>query len=105
MPSVTPDQRISPQRNVVQFEGIDYVELYVGNALQASHFYCTVFGFTPIAYAGLETNMRDRVSIVIQRDQTIFVLTAPLDAASPIAEHIQQHGEGVKDIAFRVKNV
>ena len=40
--------------------GTDYVELYVGNAKQAAHFYKTAFGFQSLAYAGLETGVRDR---------------------------------------------
>ncbi|MEO8794592.1 MAG: 4-hydroxyphenylpyruvate dioxygenase, partial [Daejeonella sp.] len=35
--------------------GTDYVELYVGNAKQAAHFYKTAFGFQSLAYAGPET--------------------------------------------------
>ena len=49
-------------------QGFDYIELYVGNARQAAHFYRTAFGFTPIAHSGLETGMRDRASIVVQQN-------------------------------------
>ena len=35
--------------------GTDYVELYVGNAKQAAHYYMSAWGFQPLAYAGLET--------------------------------------------------
>ena len=34
--------------------GTDYVELYVGNAKQAAHYYQSAWGFQPLAYAGLE---------------------------------------------------
>ena len=34
--------------------GTDYVEMYVGNAKQAAHFYKTAFGFQELAYSGLE---------------------------------------------------
>ena len=44
-------------------DGWDYLELYVGNAKQAAHFYEHAFGFTPTAYAGPETGVRDRASI------------------------------------------
>jgi 4-hydroxyphenylpyruvate dioxygenase len=88
----------------VQLKGIDHIELYVGNALQAAHFYHTVFGFTPIASRGLETQVRDHVSIAMQQGQAYLVLTAPLAASGPIAEHVHLHGDGVKDIAFRVTN-
>jgi 4-hydroxyphenylpyruvate dioxygenase len=93
------------ERNIPQFGGIDYIELYVGNARQAAHFYHTAFGFTPIAYAGLETGLRDRVSFVLQQGECHLVLTAPLGPDGPIAEQVRYHGDGVKDIAFRVDDV
>eukprot|EP01030_Chromulinospumella_sphaerica_P014727 gene14727-14522_t len=42
--------------------GTDYVELYVGNAKQAAHYYKTAFGFQSLAYCGLETGVKDRTS-------------------------------------------
>ncbi len=85
--------------------GIDYVEFYVGNARQAAHFYRTAFGFTPVAYAGLETGVRDRISFVMQQRNIRLVLTGALSSDSPIAEHVKLHGDGVKDIALEVDNV
>ena len=40
----------------------DHCELYVSNAKQAAHYYRTTLGFQPIAYQGLETGSRDKVS-------------------------------------------
>lgn len=82
--------------------GTDYVELYVGNAKQAAHFYKTAFGFQSLAYAGLETGVRDRTSYVVQQGKIRLVLTTPLTSDSPIAEHIRKHGDGVKVIALWV---
>jgi 4-hydroxyphenylpyruvate dioxygenase len=84
--------------------GIDYVELYVSNALQAAHFYRTTLGLTPVAFAGLQTGVRDRASFVLQRRNVRFVLTAPLTPGHPIGEHVARHGDGVKDIALRVRD-
>ncbi len=88
----------------LDLQAIDYVEFYVGNARQAAHFYRATLGLQPIAYAGLETGVRDRASYVLQRRNVRFVLSAPLrpDPAHPIAQHIARHGDGVKDIALRV---
>src|SRR5436190_1237695 len=88
----------------LDLQGIDYVEFYVSNALQATHFYRTTLGLRPVAYAGLETGVRDRASWVLARRNIRFVLTAPLlpDPCDPIAAHIARHGDGVKDIALRV---
>ncbi len=82
--------------------GTDYVELYVGNAKQAAHFYKTAFGFQELAYCGLETGVRDRVSYVLIQDKIRLVLTTPFDANSEISEHIRKHGDGVKVIALWV---
>ena len=59
--------------------GTDHVELYVGNAKQAAHYYMSAWGFQPLAYAGLETGLKDRVSYVIQQDKIRLVLTSPLN--------------------------
>jgi 4-hydroxyphenylpyruvate dioxygenase len=81
--------------------GIDYVQFFVGNAKQAAHFY-QALGFVPVAYMGLETGSRDRVSWCVQQGQVRFVLTGTLDPDSPIAEHVRLHGDGVHDVALRV---
>ncbi|HJT55669.1 MAG TPA: 4-hydroxyphenylpyruvate dioxygenase, partial [Ktedonobacteraceae bacterium] len=93
------------ERSVPQLRGIDYIELYVGNTRQAAHFYRTAFGFTPVAYAGLETGLRDRTSFVMRQGECHLVLTAPLGPDGPVAEQLGRHGDGVKDVAFRVDNV
>ncbi len=84
--------------------GTDYVEFYVGNAKQAAHYYKTAFGYQSVAYAGLETGLRDRTSYVIGQDKIRIVLTSPLNSSSPIAEHIKKHGDGVKVIALWVED-
>lgn len=82
--------------------GTDYIEFYVGNAKQAAHFYKTAFGFQSLAYAGLETGLKDRVSYVLKQDKIRIVLTTALNSNSPIGEHVKKHGDGVKVIALWV---
>lgn len=84
--------------------GTDYVEFYVGNAKQAAHYYKTAFGFQSLAYAGLETGVRDRTSYVIKQDKIRLVLTTALTSDSPIGEHVKKHGDGVKVIALWVED-
>ncbi len=83
-------------------QGTDYIEFYVGNAKQAAHYYKTAFGFQSLAYAGLESGLRDRTSYVLRQGKITLVLTTPLNSQSPISEHIKKHGDGVKVIAFLV---
>jgi 4-hydroxyphenylpyruvate dioxygenase len=82
--------------------GTDYVEFYVGNAKQAAHYYQTAFGFQPLAYAGLETGVKDRTSYVLRQDKITFVLTTALQPDSAIADHCKKHGDGVKVVALWV---
>ena len=89
-------------QDFLPINGTDYVELYVGNAKQAAHFYKTAFGFQELAYAGLETGMRDRCSYVLVQDKIRLVLTSPFDPDSEISHHIRRHGDGVKIIALWV---
>lgn len=96
-------QKIFPEaEDFLPLLGTDYVELYVGNAKQAAHFYKSAFGFQSLAYAGLETGVRDRASYVLAQGKIRLVLTTPLTSHSPIAEHIKKHGDGVKVIALWV---
>jgi 4-hydroxyphenylpyruvate dioxygenase len=90
------------QTDFLPLEGTDYVEFYVGNAKQAAHFYKTAFGFQSLAYAGPETGVKDRASYAIRQNKLTFVLTTPLRAGTPMADHIYKHGDGVKVLALRV---
>jgi 4-hydroxyphenylpyruvate dioxygenase len=82
--------------------GTDYIEFWVGNARQSSLYYRAVFGFELAGYRGPETGVRDRASYLLVQDKLRFVLTSPLGPDGEIAEHVQRHGDGVKDIAFWV---
>ncbi len=86
----------------IPLNGTDYVEFYVGNAKQAAHFYQSAFGFQPIAYAGLETGLKDKTSYVLRQGKLTLVLTASLVKDSEIADHQKLHGDGVKVIALSV---
>jgi 4-hydroxyphenylpyruvate dioxygenase len=82
--------------------GTDYIEFYVGNAKQASHYYRTAFGFQLVAYRGPETGTRDRTSYLLQQDKVRLILTSPIAPDHPAAAHVAKHGDGVRDIALWV---
>ncbi|MGI8998302.1 MAG: 4-hydroxyphenylpyruvate dioxygenase [Candidatus Limnocylindria bacterium] len=92
-------------QDFLPLKGIDHVEFWVGNAKQAAHYYRALWGFTPVAYAGLETGVRDRSSFVMVQNDIRFVFTAPIGPEGEIAEHVAKHGDGVHDIAFSVADV
>ena len=85
--------------------GIDHVELYVGNALQSAYFYIHALGFREVAYAGLETGVRDRTSHVLEQGRIRIVLTGALVPDHEIGRHAAAHGDGVKVIALSVPSV
>ncbi|MDO8502034.1 MAG: 4-hydroxyphenylpyruvate dioxygenase [Gemmatimonadaceae bacterium] len=82
--------------------GTDFIEFYVGNARQASHFYRSAFGFELVAYRGPETGFRDAASYLLQQDKVRFIFTTPIRSSGAIADHIHRHGDGVRDIALWV---
>ena len=101
------------------YSGYDHVHWYVGNARQAASYFVTRFGFEVVGYRGLETGSTLTTSYIVQNGDSVFVFTAPIRA--PIADrleetsdekllkevhdHLTKHGDGVKDIAFRVNDV
>ncbi|MGH2721242.1 MAG: VOC family protein, partial [Actinomycetota bacterium] len=96
----TPEDELS--KDFMPLEGVDHLEFWVGNAAQAAYFYTHAMGFTPVAYQGLETGVRDRASWVLQQGRIRFVLTAPLEPDGEIADHVRRHGDGVRSIALAV---
>jgi 4-hydroxyphenylpyruvate dioxygenase len=89
----------------IQLHGIDHLEFWVGNARAFAAFLMSAFGFEPIAHAGPETGRRDRVSYLLRQGDVRFLVTGALHPDSPVAEHVRQHGDGVRDIAFVVNDV
>ena len=83
-------------------QGTDYLEFYVGNALQSAYYYQGAFGFQPLAHCGLSTGETEFESYVVRQEKITFVFTTPLKKGTSIGEHIDKHGDGVKRIALLV---
>jgi 4-hydroxyphenylpyruvate dioxygenase len=62
----------------------------------------TAWGFQPVAFRGLETGSKDRVSYVLRQDKITLVLTTSLVPGGGVNEHVSKHGDGVKVIALWV---
>jgi 4-hydroxyphenylpyruvate dioxygenase len=90
--------------NPLRLKRIHHVEFWVGNAKQAAFFYRKAFGFSQLAYSGLETGNREFASYVLAQQKVRFVLSTPFDPEHPASEHIRRHGDGVKDIALLVED-
>jgi len=96
------DTDLQTAEDFLPINGTDYVEFYVGNAKQAAMYYAHLFGFSIEAYRGPETGHREAVSYLLEQDKVRFVLTSALGPESDIADHVREHGDGVKDIALWV---
>ena len=88
-----------------RYVAFDHLTFWVGNAKQAASFYCTKFGFEPLAYKGLETGERSTVSHAVRQNKITFVFQSPLNPGNKeMGDHLVTHGDGVKDIAFSVED-
>ena len=118
------------QQPVPVYYGYHHVTWWVGNAKQAASYYVTRFGFRRLAYRGLETGSRLTAHHVISNGGVVFEFVSPVRAPKPAArrrggadgsaivgddigeegrrllaemhEHLAQHGDAVKDVAFEV---
>ncbi|KAH9257752.1 4-hydroxyphenylpyruvate dioxygenase [Batrachochytrium salamandrivorans] len=93
------------------FLGFDHVHWYVGNAKLVADYYVSHFGFDKIAFRGLETGCRSTATHVVKRNSVVFAFSSPYssdslgaDFGDNLTEHVVKHGDGVKDVAFRVEN-
>ncbi|GME73306.1 unnamed protein product [[Candida] boidinii] len=112
-----------------QVIGIDHVTFYVGCSSTVAAYLVDRYGFKPFASRGLTEGERDYSSEVVVNGNIILSFISPLkrnpeqkvysfswkwgctreDATKPklksFHKHLSTHGDSVKDVAFRVKNV
>jgi len=89
----------------ISIRKIDHVKFFVGNARQSAYFYRNAYGFDVVAYAGLETKVKNEAGYVLKQGGITFVLMSPLRANHPDASRLILHGDGVSDIALQVDDV
>mmetsp|Transcript_73953 Transcript_73953/g.90771 ORF Transcript_73953/g.90771 Transcript_73953/m.90771 type:complete len:393 (+) Transcript_73953:116-1294(+) len=87
------------------FYGFHHLTFNVTNAKQAASFAIARLGFEKIAYKGLETGEREYASHVVKQGRIIWEYKSPINPKScDVTDFITKHGDGVKDVAFCVKN-
>lgn len=67
--------------------------------------YCARFGFEPIAFSGLETGDRGGYKYLCRINDVNFLFAdsvVPYD--TDVSDFIKKHGDGVKEVAFSVKD-
>ena len=62
-------------QNPLKLKKVHHVEFWTGNAKQSSYFYRKAFGFSQLAYSGLETGNRDVASYVLSQGKIRFVIS------------------------------
>jgi 4-hydroxyphenylpyruvate dioxygenase len=82
--------------------GWDHLEWWVGNARAVTAWLTSGFGFEVAAYAGPETGVTDRASYLLRQGDVRFVVTAGLRSDSEVARHVLEHGDGVRNVAWKV---
>lgn len=86
-----------------QIRGVDHLALWVNDADATAVQLCRRFGFHP--HAERQGEAGAIVRRVVRQGDIRFVLTSAHGTSSPIHEHVAEHGEGIRDIAFRVDDV
>ncbi|MGH9897513.1 MAG: 4-hydroxyphenylpyruvate dioxygenase [Pyrinomonadaceae bacterium] len=91
--------------NPLRLKKVHHLEILSGNAKQTSYFYRKAFGFSQVAYSGLETGNRKRASYTLAQGRARLLVTTPLTSDDPAVEFLKKHGDGVCDIALEVSDV
>ncbi|MHB1786310.1 MAG: 4-hydroxyphenylpyruvate dioxygenase [Acidimicrobiales bacterium] len=87
-----------------QLLGWDHVEWWVGNARAVVAWLTSGFGFEVSAYAGPETGVGDRVSYLLCQGEVRFMVTAGLSPDSEVTRHVLAHGDGIRSLAWTVRD-
>ena len=112
MPSHTQSLTIEPinlesyqsahEGDPLAINGFEYIELYADCEKQSAFFLSRAFGFTPVAYKGLETGSKDKACVIMKQGNVRLVISSPLRSDTEISKHVYKHGFSVKDVAFNV---
>ncbi|RMG43516.1 MAG: 4-hydroxyphenylpyruvate dioxygenase [Acidobacteria bacterium] len=104
MPDTNPGRAGSPANDPLRLIDVDHVRFYVGNAKQAAWYYAGLFGFEIRQRADLTTGSRDEASYLLTQGNIRLLLTTGLHKEHPASLEVQRYGDGVKDVAFTVRD-
>jgi 4-hydroxyphenylpyruvate dioxygenase len=93
--------------NPLGLSRIDHIEFIVDNADQWRDFFVSRFGMTSRFYADEKTGVKGRRAHVVGQGRVNFLLAEPEgrgEAADFMRWHLDKHGCGVRDVAFRVRD-
>ena len=85
---------------------LDSIHFYVKDATQTQAFFIEQMGLQSLDNSPILPHHQfdlDRTLVHwIGNSELLFSIASPLDASSPVAEYLQRHPSGVKDVSFRV---
>jgi 4-hydroxyphenylpyruvate dioxygenase len=94
--------------NPMTVRGIDHIAFWVDDAEQWAAWHENVMGMRRRAVGDPSTGLEGRKAIVVGQGRINFVFVEPAGKGAihdEVARHIETHGNGVKDLAFRVRDV
>jgi 4-hydroxyphenylpyruvate dioxygenase len=93
--------------NPLGLKGIDHIEFIVDDADQWRDFFVNKYGMACRFYADEKSGVKGRRAHVVGQGRINFLLAEP-QGHGPEADflrwHLEKHGNGVRDVAFRVKD-
>ena len=96
-----------PTANPLGIKGIDHIEFIVDSADQWRDFFVSKYGMTVRAYGAARSGLVGRRAFVVGQGRVNFVVAEP-QGTGPEADfmrwHLDRHGCGVRDVAFKVKD-
>src|SRR5215210_2270873 len=101
-------RKAGEDENPLGLKGVDHVEFLVNNADEWAAYHENVLGMWRRAYGDPSTGLKGRKAYVIGQGRVNFLFAEPAGSgpeADAVRAHIEKHGNGVKDVAFRVADV
>ena len=94
--------------NPMTIRGVDHIVFYVSDANQWARWHEDVLGMRRRFEGDPKSGLDGQHAIVVGQGRVNFVFAEPAGKGplhDEIARHIETHGNGVKDVAFRVRDV
>lgn len=86
--------------------GYDYVEFYVGSSKAMAYWFAKALGMEITGYRGPETNVRDRATFYLTKNNLKILVTSPIQPECfEVYDFITRHGDGVKRWSVEVDDV
>jgi 4-hydroxyphenylpyruvate dioxygenase len=93
--------------NPLGLKGIDHIEFIVDNADQWRDFFVDKYGMTVRAYGDVQSGLKGRRAFVVGQGRVNFLVAEPQGTGAEadfMRWHLDRHGCGVRDVAFKVKD-